>query len=421
MKTNLISSSFSFRSQNSPTRKILLTFFLLFLFRLGNAIPLTGIDQEAVKKSFLQLENRNSLTQLLNMYSGSGGKTLLSSFSLGIIPFINASILVDLLATLVPNLEKLQSEEGEAGRQKLNFYKKAMTFLFAIFQSGFLVFYLKPYFYLENFSSLFLIGLELVTGSMLVVWISNLIDTKGIGNGTSLIIFTNIVLSLCKKDLFGIAQQSSFLGIELSVLLFLFFLICASQTASFNIPLVSARQLSFLEKIQKDKTGVGNQKNSQLQENGLRIKLNQAGIFPIIIASNLLPFLSFLSFQNALWVSSLLYYVLIISFNYFYTLVFWDPEKIAEQLRKSSVSIVNVRPGTETISYLEKVVQSSSLLGGIYLCLILFLYESFKKLLQSALLNELNISSLIILIGVTYETGKTIRGLYQAVFRIPIK
>jgi len=126
--------------QNNPTKKILITLFLLFLFRFGNTIPLVGIDQEALKKSFFQFENKNALLQLINMYSGGGGITILSPFSLGIIPYINASILIDLLTALFPFLEKLQSEEGELGRKKLNFYKKLLHFFLQFFKAFFLSF-----------------------------------------------------------------------------------------------------------------------------------------------------------------------------------------------------------------------------------------------------------------------------------------
>ena len=132
---------------NIFNQKILLTLVILFIFRFGNTIPLSGIDQDALKKSFLQLENKNAIMQIINMYSGGGGNTLLSPFSLGIIPFINASILVDLLTAIFPSLEKLQSEEGEAGRKKLTFYKKVLTFIFSIIQSIILIIYLKSYFY----------------------------------------------------------------------------------------------------------------------------------------------------------------------------------------------------------------------------------------------------------------------------------
>ena len=403
------------KNQKNPTKKILFTFLILFLFRFGNTIPLSSIDQEALKKAFLQLENKNGFLQILNLYSGSGvtGRTFLSSFSLGIIPYINASILVDLCTTLFPSLEKLQSEEGEQGKQTLTFYKKVVTLIFAIFQSGFLILSLQPYFYNPTFSNFFLFGLELVTGSMTIVWLSNLIDTKGIGNGTSLIIFTNIVVTLLNKEFLSLLAKDTSLLFEGTFLLVLFVLICFSQSARIQIEVVSARQLVYLEKIGKKSLTTRSLLDSQFQESGLSIKMNQAGIFPIIIASNLLPFLSFANISKIPYLTSIVYYFFVICFNYFYTLLFWDPEKISEQLRKSSVSIVNVTPGKETISYLGNVVKSTSLLGGIFLCLILFLYEWMKQLTQSPLLYQLNISSLIILIGVAFELQKTIQSLYK--------
>jgi preprotein translocase subunit SecY len=417
MLESLINSvSLKTKKQNNPTTKIFVTLFILLLFRFGNTIPLSGIDQEALKKSFLQLETRNSIMQIINMYSGGGGTTLLSPFSLGIIPFINASILVDLLTALFPNLEKLQSEEGEVGRRKLTFYKKILTFLFAIVQSGFLIFYLQAYFYNTQLSNLIFLGSELVCGAMIIVWLSTMIDNKGIGNGTSLIIFTNIVVTLLSKNLFLNQPFDQLFVIQIGFLLALMILICISQTARINIDVVSARQLAFLENIEKTPINQKINTDFQVKDNGLSIRLNQAGIFPIIIASNLLPFLSYftgsLNLETKL-INNLIYYFLIIGFNYFYTIVFWDPEKISEQLRKASVSVVNVTPGKETISYLENVVRSTSIIGGISLCVILFLYDSFKTFLNGFLLNQINISSLIILVGVAYEIQKTIRSLYK--------
>ena len=108
--------------------------------------------------------------------------------------------------------------------------------------------------------------------------------------------------------------------------------------------------------------------------------------------------------------------MLIIGFNYFYTVVFWDPEKISEQLRKASVSIVNITPGKQTELHLEKFVRGTSILGGIYLCIILLLYEFMKQVINGSLLNQVNISSLIILVGVAYDLQRTLRGLYKNTF-----
>jgi len=405
------------QKSNNPTRKLLITLFLLFLFRFGNTIPLTGIDQEVLKKSFFELDNKNSLLQLINMYSGGGGIALLSPFSLGIIPYINASILIDLLTAIIPSLEKIQSEEGELGRKKLNFYKKIITLILSIFQTILLIVYLKPYFFDISISSYVITGIQLITGSFLIVWISSLIDNRGIGNGTSLIIFTNIVVTLINKSFFITQNFNNKFFLEIVILFTLMLFICISQTARLNIDVVSARQLAYLENTEKSKLREKNIGLSQINEGGLAIKFNQAGIFPIIIASNLIPFFSF--FEDILGnqskiVLNCLYYLLIIGFNYFYTIVFWDPEKISEQLRKASVSIVNITPGAETITYLESVVRSTSILGGIFLCLILIIYDFLKQIIGGVFLSQLNISSLIILVGVAYEIQKNIRILYRS-------
>ena len=406
------------KNQNNPNKKILLTLFILFLFRFGNTIPLSGIDQEALKRSFLELENKNAIMQIVNMYSGSGGtNALITPFSLGIIPFINASIFVDLLTAIIPYLENLQQEEGEIGRRKILFYKKILTLIFAIAQSVFLIFYLKSYFYDSGIFNSILTSLQLVSGAMLVVWLSNIIDNKGIGNGTSIIIFTNIIVTLIGKNILNFQFDNSLI-IQILFLLFLIILICISQTARINIDVVSARQLAFLENLEKTEINDRINNEFQIKDNGLAIKLNQAGIFPIIIAANIFPFLTFLGESifgkgNISSITTVLYYLLIIGFNYFYTIVFWDPEKISEQLRKASVAVVNITPGKETISYLENVVKSTSIIGGIFLCIILLLYETFKQYIGGSLLMQINISSLIILVGVAYEVQKTIRALYK--------
>ena len=404
------------KNRLKPKEKIFLTLIILFLFRFGNSIPLSGIDQIALKKSLTQLGNNNAIMQIINMYSG-GGTSILSPFSLGIIPFINASIIIDLLTALFPYLEKLQSEEGEMGRKKLTFYKKVLTLLFAFVQSLFLVSYIKSYIYNTDLLNLGIISLELVSGSMMMVWLSTIIDNRGIGNGTSLIILTNIVVTLIGKQNILLSQKIDFVFfLEIIFLLFLTLLICISQTARINIEVVSARQLAYLENLEKNPISNKTTNSFQLKENGLSFRLNQAGIFPIIIASNLIPFISYLTqnfVQENKIVGTLLYYLLIIGFNYFYTIVFWDPEKISEQLRKASVSIVNITPGKETVSYLENVVKGSSISGGILLCTILFFYDFLKQFINGYLLNQLNISSLIIVIGVAYETQKTIRSLFK--------
>lgn len=402
-----------------PTQKILITLGALLLYQWGTVIPLSGIDQIALKKSLLEIDPRNTLLQLLTMYS-DGGSTVLSPFSLGIIPYINASIIIDFLTASVPFLEKLQSEEGETGRKKLGFYKKLLTFVFAIIQAGFSLRYLESYLYQNQVFDISLLLMQIVSGSMIIIWLCNLIDKKGTGSGTSLIIVANILGAFFRRsfsfeDLIGSSQTI----LDGGFLLIFMILICISQTARITIPLVSARQLAFLETLEK--TTLNNKLEETIlpNENGLSIRLNQAGVFPIIIVSSIVPFLAPLigvnNIQNTI-TFSFLYYLLIIGFNYLYTVVFWDPEKISEQLRKASVSIVNISPGKETINYLEKVVQATSILGGVLLSLIVFLYEQAKGFHQGGLLSQLNVTSLIIVLGVACEFQKTVRLLYKTNF-----
>ena len=284
------------KSRTKPTEKLLYTIFALFLFRLGNAIPLAFIDHDALKQSLFQLTKTNSFLQMISMYSGGN---LITPFSLGILPFINSSIIVDLFTTIFPTLEKLQSEEGELGRKKILFYKKVLALILSIIQSLLLLAYLRPYFYDPSLFKQGLAGLELTCGSMMVIWLSHVLDTIGVGNGTSLLILINILTTFFSKQN-NFLNNTYFLSffVELSLLLFLFTLICISQTARINIDVVSARQLAYLEDLEKTQENkkrskatveIAKSTNSLFNRNGLSIKLNQAGIFPIIIASNVTP------------------------------------------------------------------------------------------------------------------------------------
>ncbi len=389
-------------------KKIIITLLALCILRLGNLIPLPYFDRPALKEAFSALDENNYLVKIMAMYS-AGSSSFLSFFSLGILPYINASIIIDLLSSFLLPLEKIQ-EEGESGRKTLNSYKKILTFIIASIQGASLLLYFKDYFYDFNpFSFCFALS-TLVAGAMLAVFITNKIDTKGIGNGSSIIIFTNIILALFKKPDFFINCKF----IDIFLLLFFIFLVSILQKARVNIPLVSARQLAFYEEDEGKNKNLNTKSSFNSDQNGLSIKFNQAGIFPIIVASNLIPFFNFLEgsfFRNLIY---LLYNFFVISFNYFYTLIFWDPEKISKQLSKASVSIVDIRPGKESISHLQNIVKSSSLVGGICLTFLGLFYDFSTKFFQLTLLNQLNVSSLIILTGVAFEIQKYLCSLYQS-------
>jgi preprotein translocase subunit SecY len=398
---------------NSPTKKLIYTLVVILIYKILNSIPLTGIDQEALKRAFLESDNKGIFLQYLNIYSGSGSsKYLLTAGSFGIIPYINAAIIVDLLTQIFPPLEKLQKEEGSLGVKQLNRYKKYLTIVVAIFQALGLIGFLQPYMYNTGQFYVLLLCVMLISGSFFTIYLSQVVDDKGIGNGQSLFILCNILATILGKNQLNAIQSRP--GWEIGFLLFLSAAILLTQYARVTLRLISARQLSFnkesfnlsLENIDRQKI---------IKDNtGLVLKFAQAGIFPIIIASNLLPILSLIT-KNKIpeEISQPLYYALIVLFNYFYTTIFWDPEKISEELRKSSVAIEGVESGEKTKKYLENQVKATSLVGGLSLVAILIAYEFVKNQSKSPFLGQINISSLIIAIGISSEVAKTVQAVYK--------
>lgn len=392
-------------------KKITLTVCALLFYRIGTLLPLQNIDQNAFTKAFSQLETQSSLMQVFSLYSSTRNRV--SFFSLGIIPFINASIIVDLLTTMVPTLEQLQSEEGEFGRKKLYFYKKCLTIAIAILQSCLAISYLKPYIYQIDFFSCFILIIQFVSGTLVQTWLCNIIDTKGIGNGTSLIIFANIVISFFSKINLSNINLTLFFAGQFGLILFLIGFIAYTQQLKIDIPVTSARQLVYLNNFITRKRILNSLPETSM-DTGLSIRLTQAGIFPIIIASNVMPLISILEnkigIKNNMMMEQAIYFSLLIASNYLYTIIFWDPQKIGEQLRKGSVSIADIPPGKETIDFLNKCVTSTSILGGVILCLIICISDLMKKLPNSYLLNQINIPSLMIVVGVCYELQKVVKG-----------
>lgn len=411
-------SLFKKKKLKSPAKKVLYTLLYIVLYRIGNIIPIENIDQDALRRTFLESENKAAFLQVLNMYSGAGSSTsLVNWFSLGIIPYINASIFIDLLTQIVPSLEKLYQEEGEAGKRQIEFYKKGLSLVFAVGQVVLLISYIKPYLYDTSVFPLVLLGTKLIVGAMTVVYLSQAINNKGIGNGQSVLILLNILGTFLGKNESQNIQINSIN--EILILVLMCSLILCSQTLSGKLPIVAAKQIGYLKKNKTDESTEGKilqQADSLdvISNNNLLIKYNQAGIFPLIIASNVSPFLNIL-IGNRLPKSILtvIYYLLIIVFNYFYTTLFWDPNKVADQLRKTSVALRNIRPGEQTLTVLKRTVTATSLLGGFFLCSILILYEYLKTVSQSPLLNQINISSLMIVIGVVYELQKSLQALYK--------
>ena len=268
-------SSSQSKPSDSLKKRLLTTVLLLFFTRLGVFIPVPGIDHEA----FFQNIASNDTLSMLNVFSG-GAVSHIGIFALGIVPFINASIVMQLLTTIVPALERLQKEEGELGRRKISQYTRYITFVGATIQSYFAANFIRPYVFNWNVELLLEIMLTLITGSLILMWVSELITEEGLGNGTSLLICLNITSSFPKiaQETSLILQTTENLGKVSAVFLSLFvvlFCVIVMQEGTRKIPIVSARQLMFSTKENRNRSF-------------LPFRLNQSGVMPIIFASTFL-------------------------------------------------------------------------------------------------------------------------------------
>lgn len=391
--------------------RIFLTFGLLILSRLGTFIPVPGVDHDA----FYQSIATNPIVTFLNIFSG-GGFASIGIFALGIVPYINASIVIQLATTSIPSLEKLQKEEGETGRQKISQITRYIALGWAAIQSLGVSFWVRPYVF--NWDTLFVIQmtLALTTGSMLIMWFSEQITEKGIGNGPSLLIFINIIAGLPK-----LIQQKSSLAtnnqvLELFVLASIFLVMIIGiifiQEGSRRIPIVSARQL-----------GKG---QSQSKTSYLPLRLNQGGVMPIIFASAILVLPAYLSqiIQNQFLLNFLallspnsrdknlyliFYFSLILFFSYFYASLIINPNDVSQNLKKMESSIPGVRPGKATTDYLQKTLNRLTFLGALFLAFIAVIPSIIENMTNISTFKGLGATSLLILVGVAIDTSRQIQ------------
>lgn len=392
--------------------RIFLTVGLLILSRLGTFIPVPGVDHDA----FYQSIATNPIVTFLNIFSG-GGFASIGIFALGIVPYINASIIIQLATTSIPALEKLQKEEGEAGRQKISQITRYIALGWATIQSIGVSFWVRPYVFNWDGQFVLEMTLALTTGSMLIMWFSEQITEKGIGNGPSLLIFINIVAGLPK-----LIQQKSNLAnntnqiMELFVLASIFLIMIVGiifiQEGTRRIPIVSARQL-----------GKGQPQN---KTSYLPLRLNQGGVMPIIFASAILVLPAYLSqiVQNQLLLTFLsllsptsndknlyliFYFSLILFFSYFYASLIINPNDVSKNLKKMESSIPGVRPGKATTDYLQKTLNRLTFLGALFLAFIAVIPSIIETITNISTFKGLGATSLLILVGVAIDTSRQIQ------------
>jgi len=389
-------------------KKIIFTIFIIFVIRIGNFIPIPNVDQRYLVNI---LNSTSSLKPFFN-----GENLVLSVFSLGILPNINASILIQLLTSAVPFLEKLQKEEGESGRRQIKQYTRILTLILAIFESLSISFSLRPILFNWNMDVCFQITLALTTGSMIVLWLSDLITENGIGNGSSLLISLNI-LSTLPNTITTILQSGTLVSVGVSFFSFTFLIIgiVYVQEAIRIIPIVSSKQL-FVQQ--------NNSRSVKSSSAYIPLKINQGGVMPVIFSSTFLTFISVIityiinsqilpiNLNNSQFINifyAVINFGLILAFSLFYSSLILNPKDIAKELNKMAVTIPKIRPGKQTASFLKKTISRLALLGALFLAILVTIPN-----IRSSY--GLGVTSLLILVGVTVETTRQIQTLLLSKF-----
>ncbi|MFH0979619.1 MAG: preprotein translocase subunit SecY [Candidatus Roizmanbacteria bacterium] len=396
-------------------KKVLFTLFIFLAFRLFAFMPVPTIDLTRLRALFAS----NQFLSLLDIFSG-GTLINFSVMALGLNPYINASIVLQLLTVMIPALEQL-SKEGEYGRHKINQYTRILTLPLTIVQSVGIFVLLKNQKIIGNLSPLefFSFVLTMVVGTFILVWFGELISEFGVGNGVSLLIFTGIVgrLPVVLTKTAAVLTSEMIFNIIIFIVLAIFVItsIVFINEAIRKIPVYYAKRIK------------GN-RLYQGASNFLPLKLNQAGVIPIIFAvsfvlfpqlignflanvqnSNLAAIGKFLVsfFSPTGFFYNFFYFILVIGFTYFYTVVVFNPQKIADEIQKHGGFIPGIRPGLATKQYLEKILYKITSVGAVFLGLIAVMPVLVSKF--TGLTNlVIGGTGILIVVSVILETFKTV-------------
>lgn len=408
-------------------QKIIFTFLMIAAFRFGVQMPLFGINNQI----FSNIAQGNNIIGFLDLFSG-GALGKVSIFALGIGPYITSSIIIQLVSVVIPSLEKLQKEEGEAGRRKLSQYTRVFTVVLAVFQSLIFMLYLHhlPGAVLPNVNPImfFISSIVVLTaGSVLVMWISELMTEKGIGNGGSLIIFIGILsgIPIYASRTAQVVANNSMMQMGLAVLLFIFFaamvFIVIMQEAVRKVIIVNPKRQ------------VGNKVYGGMNSY-IPFKLNPGGVMPIIFAIAILLFPStvlslvgqanfkseavktlvvhltqFLSPDGITYY--VLYFLLIFALTFFYASIMpnMQPKDIADNLKKYGSSIPGVKPGRPTAEALDKILTKTTFIGALGLGIIALVPSLASYITNIKTIQGIGATSLIIMVGVALDLINQVR------------
>ena len=354
-------------------------FLAIIIYRVGTHIPVPGFDPDRLSELFTQ--NQGTFLGLFNMFSG-GALERMSILALGVMPYISASIIMQLLAATVPTLEQLK-KEGDTGRRKINQYTRYGTVILSLIQGtamavGFasqgLAYEINLLFYMVAIASL-------VAGAVFLMWLGEQITERGIGNGISMLIFAGIVAGI--PGAIGQALESARQG-DINPVMLIFILVIAVAVVYFVVFIERGQRRLKVNYAQRQ-----GRKAYNAQTSHLPLKVNMAGVIPAIFASSLLLFPTSISqwfgqgtgapswLQDAAILIGpgqplhiILFSALIIFFSFFYTALMYNPKEVADNLKKGGAFLSGIRPGENTAKYIDTVTTRLTLIGGIYITLI---------------------------------------------------
>ena len=403
-------------------KKLLFTLMIIIVFRIGSVIPVPFLDMSALATAMNGMNEGNTMLAYLNTLSG-GAFANATLFAMGVTPYINSSIIMQLLTVAIPPLERM-AKEGEAGRRKIGTITRYVTVGLGLVQGGAYWYYLHKSgvtVYTEGFSLIFsaiVIILVFTAGTALMMWLGEQINTNGIGNGISILLFAGIVaqlpytLSMLGQfwELAGKGSTQFYFLVPLWIVIFvaIVWIITFMQDSERRIPIQYAKRV------------VG-RKMYGGQSSHLPIKVALGGVLPIIFASSILSipgtinlFLKvkdgfwgafFNAFDTSGWLYNVLYFILIIMFAYFYTTIQYNPIEMANNLKSNNGTIPGIRPGAPTADYIRNILSRITLIGALFLAVIALvpsIYGSATGMGRMAIGG----TSIIILVGVALETVK---------------
>lgn len=398
-------------------KRLLVTLGVLLFIRVGTFLPVPGINHSDLA---FYIQSHSVTRSLVSTFSGNN-TFVIGLFTLNIFPYINASILIQVILGFSPKLAKLQKEGDLEGKRSINRLTRLITLIFALIQSVSLSLYLKQILFDWNFALAFEITIWLTTGAMIILWLSELITDYGLGNGASLLIYTNIISNLPNLIKSILIENNDNLSIfsEVGIVLLIFaslYGIVFLQEGVRIIPLLSSKQLNQVS-VQ----------DSVTSNNYIPLRFNQAGVMPIILTSTLLVIPNYISnlgllpklnlltnFESLKFVYWIGYFGLIVLFSSFYSTIVLNPKDISDQLQKMAVTIPGVRPGIQTTFYLKQIMKRITLVGAAMLATLVTIPNFIESTLNITSLNGLSTTSLLILAGVVLDLVREVKNIYYS-------